>query len=273
MSLVVLAVVLAATCGLLGRWQWNRHVARDAVIAGIEANYDADPVPLAELLASPADPFGADDVWRPVSVVGHYDPDGTALLRNRPINDQPGFHVLVPFVVDGAANRAPGAPAVIVVDRGWVRTGEIGDRPDVVPAPPTGRVEITVRLRADEPPSSRDAPAGQVQAISIDQVLEAGGLDARAVDAYSAYGALAAERPGAPAAVGALPRPSTDPGSNLSYAFQWWTFAAGALIGFSRLAWLELHELDPATEPRSPRRGRGPSAEDEEDALIDSQLR
>jgi cytochrome oxidase assembly protein ShyY1 len=142
-----------------------------------------------------------------------------------------------------------------------------------VPRPPAGTLAITVRLRADEPPSARQAPAGEVQAISVAQVLAAGGLDPRSVDAYAAYGALATERSVVPQDVGVLPKPSTDPGSHLSYAFQWWTFALGALIGFSILARRELHEIDPAAGPTARvRRPRGPSAEEIEDALIDSQL-
>lgn len=286
-GLVLLAVVLAAGCGLLGRWQWNRHTARDAVIAVIEGSYGADPIPIRELLASPDAALAGDDVWRPVTVVGHYDTGGTALLRNRPVNGQPGFHVLVPFVVtgdaaDAGAGDAADRPVVLVVDRGWVPTGESRDRPDAVPASPAGTVEITVRLRADEPASARDAPAGEVQAISVDQVLAAGGTEPGAVRAYAAYGALANEQPSTTDAISPLPKPSIDPGSHLSYAFQWWTFALGSLIGFSVLARRELHEPDPESDP-SPRPGRsagpgrarrrrGPSAEDEEDALIDSQL-
>jgi len=278
-GLVLLALVLATACVLLGRWQWNRHVARNAVIAVIEASYGADPVPLADLLASPDAALAGADVWRPVTVIGHYDPAGTVLLRNRPIDGQPGFHVLVPFVVtggaaDGGAQNGTGTPAVLVVDRGWVRTGESSDRPDVVPAPPAGTVTITVRLRADEPASTRGAPAGQVQAISVRQVLAAGRTARGAVRAYAAYGALAAEQPAARDGVGPLPKPSTDPGSHLSYAFQWWIFALGALIWFPVLARRELRDEHP--EPgrtRGPPRPRGPSAEDEEDALIDDQLR
>ncbi|RYV50543.1 SURF1 family cytochrome oxidase biogenesis protein [Pengzhenrongella frigida] len=282
-GLVLLAVVLAVTCGLLGRWQWNRHLARDAVIAVIEAGYGADPVPLADVLDSPGDALAGDEVWRPVTVVGHYDAGATALLRNRPINSQAGFHVLVPFVVTDPAQagsaplEAGDRPAVLVVDRGWIPTGESSERPDTLPAAPSGTVEITVRLRADEPPSARDAPDGEVQAISIDQVLAAGGRDPADVDAYAAYGALATEESAVPDDIGVLPKPSTDPGSHLSYAFQWWTFALGSLIGFSILARRELHEAsagDPTGRPARPtgRRGKGPSAEEIEDALIDSQL-
>lgn len=288
-GLVVLAVVLAVTCSLLGRWQWNRHTARDAVIAQIESSYAADDVPLADLLAGPAATLPGDDVWRPVTVVGHYAASSTALLRNRPINGQAGFHVLVPFVVTGPADPTTATtvdpasipasgerPAVLVVDRGWVPTGESSDRPDAVPAPPDGTIEIVVRLRADEPVSARDAPSGEVQAISVDQVLAAGGIDPGTVDAYAAYGALATEQSRVPDDVGILPKPSIDPGSHLSYAFQWWTFALGSLIGFAILARRELHEPDPAAEPPDPSgrpgRRKGPTAEEIEDALIDSQL-
>ena len=65
-GLVALALVLAVTCGLLGRWQWNRHIARTGVIAQIENSYGADPDPLADLLATPAATLADDDVWRPV---------------------------------------------------------------------------------------------------------------------------------------------------------------------------------------------------------------
>jgi cytochrome oxidase assembly protein ShyY1 len=285
-GLVVLAVVLAVVCSLLGRWQWNRHTARDAVIAQIESSYGADPVPLSELLADPTAALPADDVWRPVSVVGHYAADATALLRNRPINGQAGFHVLVPFIVTGPTADPTADPtsgqsegtrrAVLVVDRGWVPTGQSSDRPDALPAPPDGTVEIVVRLRADEPVSVRDAPRGEVQAISVDQVLTAGGIAPGTVDAYAAYGALSTEQSRVPDDVGVLPKPSIDPGSHLSYAFQWWTFALGSLIGFSILARRELHESDPGAEPPDPSgrpgRRKGPTAEEIEDALIDSQL-
>jgi len=269
-GLVLLAIVLAVTCGLLGRWQWNRHVDRDAVISGIEANYDASPVPLEQLLAAPGAAVPDAEVWRPVTAVGHYETEHTALLRNRPVDGENGYQILVPFVVTGAG--AGSADAVIVVDRGWVPLGP-NDRPSSVPAPPSGSVEITVRLRADEPASPRGAPAGQVQAISTAQVLAAGGIDAATVSTYRAYGVLSTEKPAAATALEPLVKPSLDPGSHLSYAFQWWTFALGALIGFTRLGWLELHEPEPGApaEPGRARR-RGPTAEEAEDALIDSQL-
>ncbi|WP_298460139.1 SURF1 family protein [uncultured Cellulomonas sp.] len=265
-GLVAIAVALAVVCTLLGLWQWHRAESRSAAIAVVESNFAADPVPLDAVLDSPGDALAEDEVWRPVRVSGRYDADAAVLLRNRPVNGRPAFHVLVPFVVD----RPDGGTAVLVVDRGAITTDQdAGDVP-----PPAGPVDLVVRLRAGEPTSPRDAPAGQVQAIAVGQVLEAGGASDD-VPAYRAYGALVSEDPAAQAALGPLPEPSTDPGSHLSYALQWWTFALGSLIGFSVLARRELTASDdePGAEPTPPRRRRAPSAEDIEDALIDAQLR
>lgn len=277
-ALVVLAVALSVTCTFLGRWQWHRHVARDAEIRIIEQNYDGAPVALEELLPTADAPLDTHDVWRQATVTGRYDASATVLLRNRPIDGNPGYHVLVPLVV----TRGGQAGAVLLVDRGWVPTSDTGDADVVVPAPPSGDVAVTVHLRQDEPAVTRDAPAGQVQRITIAHVLEVGGLEvgadgsgdagSGATAVYRAYGALVDEDP-APAAVpGALPRPSTDPRAHLSYAFQWWTFALGALVGFSVLARRELVEpSEEPVEPRTVRRRRSPSAEDEEDAILDAQ--
>jgi cytochrome oxidase assembly protein ShyY1 len=273
-GLVATAVGLAAVCTVLGLWQWHRHETRSAAIAVVEANFEAEPVPLQDVL-SPAEPLGDDEVWRRVTVTGRYDADAAVLLRNRPVGGQVGFHVLVPLVT----RAADGSEALLVVDRGWIPDDLTAD--DAAPAP--GEVDVVVRLRQDEAPSRRDAPAGQVQAIAVDQVLDAGGADD--LPAYAAYGALVSEDPAGSGRLGALPRPSTDPGSHLSYALQWWTFALGALVGFSVMARRELVEGDeanpsrpgeaaePARTPPAPaRRRRARSAEDEEDALIDAQL-
>lgn len=293
-GLLLLAVAVSTACVFLGRWQWHRHVARDAAIRLVETNYEADPVPLAEFLPEPGAVLDPDDAWRQATVTGTYDADATVLLRNRPVDSQPGFHVLVPLVQDDGS--------VLVVDRGWVAWDDDASGEIAVPDPPAGEVTLTVHLRPDEPATERGAPAGQVQAINVDQVLAAGGSPAQS---FGGYGAVLDEDPAATTALGRLPAPSTDPGSHLSYAFQWWTFALGSLIAFGWLARRELlegaeeagqphpHENgasapDPtdtpapsAAQPRaastrppraSPRRRSRPSDEDTEDALIDSQL-
>jgi cytochrome oxidase assembly protein ShyY1 len=267
-GLVLLAVAVSVACVFLGRWQWHRHVARDAAIQLVKQNYAADAVPLDDLLPEPGAVLDPDDVWRQVTVTGTYDADATVLLRNRPVDGQPGFHVLVPLDLgDGSA---------LVVDRGWVAWDDDASGEVSVPAPPEGEVAVTVHLRADEPASDRSAPAGQVQAIDVEQVLAAGGAQ---VESFGAYGAVVDEDPAAPDRLGALPEPSVDPGSHLSYAFQWWTFSVGSIAAFGWLARRELLEgaalADGTTPapPSTPRRRRHPSDEDTEDALIDAQSR
>jgi cytochrome oxidase assembly protein ShyY1 len=47
---VALTIVFAIVCGLLSWWQWSRRVEAVDEIAKIEANYDAAPVALDDLL-------------------------------------------------------------------------------------------------------------------------------------------------------------------------------------------------------------------------------
>ena len=92
-----------------------------------------------------------------------------------------------------------------------------------------------------------------MQAISAEQVLAAGGVEG---ETYDAYVAMTAEDPSVEPVPGTLAAPSTDPGSHLSYAFQWWTFALGGLVAFCLGARRELQDErdaaaadDPAPTP------------------------
>ncbi|MBE1875739.1 SURF1 family protein [Myceligenerans pegani] len=297
----VAAVLLATLCLVAGRWQWDRYEDRSAQIDLIEANWSAAAVPVEDVLDGPGAVLPDDAVWQPVTLTGRYESDATVLLRNRPVHSTPGYHVLVPFVAEH-----PDAPdgIVVVIDRGFVPLGADGSAPASVPEAPAGEVEVTASLRLDEPPSSRGAPEGQVQAISTAQVLAAGPDGAAWADGRTvgAYGALRAEEPRPATAPVALPAPDTDPGSHLSYAFQWGVFSVGAIAGYV-LLWrrergalrgatvsagdllLAAPDVDAATggttsRARRPARpgARGllsrPTADsDDEDALIDSQLR
>lgn len=279
LGVVALGLVVATACVLLGRWQWTRHVARADAAALVTGNYDAAPVPLAELLP-PGTGLDPDDEWRAVSVGGRYVDDATVVLRNRPVGGRPAVHVLTPFVVD----PDDGGPAVLVVDRGWLAAGS-EESDDGVPAAPEGEVDLVVRLRPTEP-AGRAGPPGQVYRVDPPAVLRAGdAVDAvGALPVLGAYGVLAVEDPSVEPAPTVLPAPDTSLGSHLSYAFQWWAFAVGALVGVVVLARRERSALDAAG--RRPGVGGGfpvggggrdrprrrPTAEDEEDALIAAQL-
>lgn len=287
---LLVALLVSVGCVGAGLWQWSRHEVRGAAIALVERNHGAEPVDVGELLA-PGRPLAADDVWRPVTVRGTYLPSAV-LLRNRPVEGRPGFHVLAPLLV----TEGPLRGGVLVVDRGWVPLGEDGGTVDA-PSLPAGEVDVVVHLRSAEAPSPRDAPAGQVQAIAPDQVRAAAtaagdvGEGWPADATLAAYGALVSEDGARPAGLGALPEPSRDPGSHLSYAFQWWVFALGALGTGVVLVVRGVREraaeaADDGTAasaagtgpapgggdaPRPGRARRRPTAEEEEDALLDAQ--
>ena len=304
-SVALIGLLVAAGCVLAGRWQWGRYLTRSEAARVVEANYDATAVPLADLLPGAGSTVTDEVLWRPAIVTGHYEPARTALLRNRPVLGQAGFQVLVPFVLDaGAIDAGSGSPTVLIVDRGWVATNDAGGSPSSVPTPPAGTVRLVVRLRAEEPSVVGAAPSGQTYRISRADVRSAWGSARPTTGAvwssdelYPAYGILASEDPAPSTPLGAIPAPDTSTGPHLSYAFQWWVFAIGALIGTGVLVHRDIldtrpgplaaaGEVDGASGPPAPRDGarrtpaartrrrpRRPSAEDEEDALVEAQLR
>ncbi len=251
---VALTVVFAVVCGLLSWWQWSRRVDAVDEIAKIDANYDATPAALDDLLP---ELDAADDSaeWRPVVMTGEYLTDEQLLVRNRPRNSAAGFEVLVPLLLaDGT---------VFVVDRGWVPAGSTPEAPESVPAAPSGEVTVVVRLKPGEPEiPGRGAPEGQLATVRLPDV-------AALVDAptYTGmYGLLVAEDP-APAE-SPLPafRPTEDEGPHLSYALQWIAFGIMAFVG---LVWAVRRERKIAA-------GNAPVVRRErdaevEDALLDAQ--
>jgi cytochrome oxidase assembly protein ShyY1 len=240
---VLVAVLVAVGCVAAGAWQWSRHTDRSAAVAVVERNYGAPVAELAELV-DPDRPLPADAEWRRAAVSGRYVGE-PVLLRNRPVSGTPALHVLQPFLVaDG-----PLEGAVLVVDRGWVPSGEEGDGL-VVPTPPAGPADVVVRLRQEETSSGRDAPPGQVQEIVVDDVRAASGAPAEWSDGagLALYGGLVSEDGAAAPGLGRLPTPQTTLGTNLSYAFQWWVFALGALAAPVVLRRKEQRDAEDAAE-------------------------
>lgn len=253
-AVVAVAVVVAAACTLAGLWQWQRHTTRSETIATIEANADAPPVPIEDVLGV-ARPLDDDDAWRPARVSGEYLPGATVELRNRPVGGRPAVGVLeVLSVTEGDL-----AGTALVVHRGWLSPDDLAAG---VPAPPEGRVELTVRVRPGEAPST--ASGRQVRAISVEQVIAAADAD---LTPLPGYGVLLDEDGSPPDGLQQVPLPELGFGSHLSYAFQWWLFAAGALVGAVVLIRRDAHADD---APAAPRRRRRPTAEEEEDAILDA---
>jgi cytochrome oxidase assembly protein ShyY1 len=269
---ISLAVVFAIACAFLSNWQFSRNEERSAQLALVEANYDAVPVPLADVIPA-GERLAPEDQWRPVELVGRYLPDDQLLVRNRPHGGTAAFEVLVPFqLADGR---------VLLIDRGWVPPGEDQPEPDAVPAPPEGEVTVIARLKPGEPlPSSgRSAPAGQVPTINLEAVAESVASETSQGLERSAYGILVSEDPAPATAPQPLEDPSADPGPHLSYAIQWILFA---IMGFVFIVYVirterrhrreeaeDAEREDSGPAPRAAPGRRDRDAEDE-DALLDA---
>ena len=270
----LLVCLLAAACSALGMWQLDRRDAVRADIGIVEENYDADPVPYDPALFEAYDPATE---WQPVTLTGTYDTAGQRVVRNRPLNGRPGYEVLVPLRLDDGT--------AVTVNRGWLPIGnDEAGRPDAVPAPPEGEVEVTVRIRPAEPAVDRGAPEGQLASID----LQAYAAELEYPLAAGSYGVMASESPAPAEKPQALAVPERSEGTHLSYAMQWFAFGLLMFVGLGYAAyqeaqnrrWAELgmdedeedgmHSVLPRTRPKPQRARKRPTQEEEEDAILDA---
>lgn len=265
---IAFAVVFAIACGFLSAWQLARSKEAAAANALVAANFDSTPTPLATELPS-LTAYSSKQEWTRVTVTGTYERDKELLVRNRPLNGNPGFEVLTPLrTVDGT---------LFLIDRGWVPTGNDRDAPDHIPPAPTGTVTVVARLKASEPAiPGRTAVGMQLGTIQLSVVKQK--LDG--ADIYTgAYGLLDSQTPtpaSSPIPTVTTP-PSQDEGLHWSYMVQWIIFA---LIGFFGLGYALLTEYrkrnedDPVELARAVERERKRalrrSDADIEDELLDA---
>jgi len=203
---LLLAAIFATACVFLGRWQMDRRAESLAEINRVVTNYSATPISFNQA----RDDFSALDPakeWTQVELKGTYDPDGQRIVRNRPLNGQPGYEVVVPFKLASGET--------VVIDRGWLPIGNKNPgSPDSIPAPPAGPVTAVVRLKHGEPQLDRGAPAGQLASIDLPTYADQLGYPVLT----GAYGQLASESPAPTEAPMAFPMPATEEGTHLSYS-------------------------------------------------------
>ncbi|GAB14223.1 hypothetical protein ARGLB_058_01060 [Arthrobacter globiformis NBRC 12137] len=275
---LLLAAIFATGCVFLGRWQMDRRAETLAEIQRVTSNYSATPVTFDQA----RDEFNQLDPsreWTQVELQGSYDVDGQRIVRNRPLNGQPGYEVVVPFkLVSGET---------VVIDRGWLPIGnKTPGRPDSIPAPPSGQITAVVRLKHSEPTLQRGAPEGQLASIDLPTYAAELGYPLLT----GAYGQLASETPPVSDMPQPFPMPSVDEGTHLSYSLQWFAFGILMFVGFGYAARqqarnaamdaedAEVLDGEPAhtaagarRRPPVPRKRKRPTAEEEEDAILDAQ--
>ena len=218
------AVTFVIVFVLLGMWQLRRHDERSEFNAVVTTRLAADPVPLPALDVVAADPERVE--WLPVTVTGSYQVDDEVLLVARTLRGRSGHDILTPLRV---------GDVTIIVDRGWVPI-DAGDPPISGAEPPPGRVTVTGVLRTTQVRGTfgpTDPANGVLDRISRVDVTR---LDQQTGDPlYPMWIQLTEQVPvgGAFPEVQALPE--TDAGPHLSYAVQWFAFAAIIVVAYPLL--------------------------------------
>jgi surfeit locus 1 family protein len=227
-SLIGVALVLAAAavCVRLGFWQLDRLEQRRARNAALREAMALPPLRLdaavlPEVMAAPERFLN-----RRVVVRGVYDPAGEVVLRGRSREGRPGVHLATPL-------RIAGAEGAVLVNRGWVPSPDaatVDPRPFAEP----GAREVRGILQEVPRTEDRGAPApGARGGVPTHRRLDLAEVRARAP--YPVLPLYVQQLPDPslrepPHRVGA---PELSEGSHLSYAVQWFSFAAIAVIGLA----------------------------------------
>ncbi|WP_207345991.1 SURF1 family protein [Arthrobacter sp. E3] len=278
-----MALVFAIACVALGNWQMNRRNAVVENINKIQQNYSGTVVDYADA-ATNFDALDPAKEWTQVRLKGTYQTADQRVVRNRPLNGAAGYEVVVPLRLENGDT--------VIIDRGWLPIGnKVPGHPDTVPQPEAGVVTVVARLKPAEPQLNRGAPEGQLASIELNDYAAQLNYPIKT----GAYGQLASETPAAASNPVPFPAPSIDEGSHLSYALQWIAFGILAFVGFGYAARMqrrnddydaleaaesgipaeELYGRGSAFHPRRHQKvrkpGARPTAEEAEDALLDSQ--
>jgi surfeit locus 1 family protein len=214
LTIVGIAVVVAAVCVALGLWQLRRLSDRRALNDEILLARAAPAV-----LAGSASDIESLAPYRRVIVRGTYDVDAEVLLYGRSLREQPGHEVVTPLVFDDGS-------AVLVI-RGWVPFSIAARAPVTEASPSARRVLVEGWLVPPETTGeSRPDRDGVVRTLDIE------GIGDGVTDDLAPLAIQLHEQDPAPASLPEpVPLPQLSEGPHLSYAIQWFSFAAIALVG------------------------------------------
>ena len=216
-AFVALAIALGALFVRLGVWQLDRRAERRAMNEGVHARLRVAAGPFEEL------PATSEATNRRASVSGTPDFANEIIVTGRSRNGSPGVYLLTPL-------RVAGRDTAIIVNRGWVYSPDAAtvDLARWRERRSTFNGFIQRFPAAASPAASGGRPTSTARVVRVPTVPAIARL--LPYPAYAFY--LVAQDSAAGDSVPVrLAPPVPSDGPHLSYAIQWFAFAAIALIG------------------------------------------
>jgi surfeit locus 1 family protein len=218
----VISIVTVCFCALtisLGNWQTRRAHEKEALQYKLDQRAKLAPITI------PTSEVNAEDFdRRPVYVRGSYDAAHSILLDNKVYQGRVGYQVLTPLRI-GASER------YVLVDRGWVAAGRTRQALPQIQTP-SGEQKIegmAVLPSAKIFELARDETPGKVwQNLVLARYAKWSGLKLQPVviEQHSAA---------ADGLVRDWPRPDVGIERHRSYALQWYSFCALAVLFYVAL--------------------------------------
>jgi surfeit locus 1 family protein len=218
----LIVVAGTALCIRLGIWQLDRLEQRRAFNAHVEAMWAAHSLSLPDEIAQDLTTME----YRAVQASGSYDFDNQVALRNQYWQDQYGFHLLTPLLLeDGTA---------VLVDRGWI-PGEGGDdTTNWENYTESAEISITgiIRLGHQEPdvggvPDEQSGLLRFWNNVNLERLNEQ-----MAYELLPVYIQLDIDDTDSQPPIAYQPEIELTEGSHLGYAGQWFAFATILFLGY-----------------------------------------
>ena len=155
LALVMLGLVLGGACGAAGVWQWHRFGQKKTADDELRAAAAQPSAPVDEVL-TPGRTVDDTVRFRTITATGRYDGTQQLLVRQRQVDDTPGFLVITPL--------RTGSGRTLFIDRGFVpATGAA----TLTPTPPDPPARADRGHRAG--PAERERRTGQRVARAADR--------------------------------------------------------------------------------------------------------
>jgi surfeit locus 1 family protein len=222
-------LAMCALCVRLGFWQLDRLAQRKARNHALTAAMAMPVLDYDSPTAAAIEREPARFINRRMRVTGTYDPAGEIVLRGRSNQSSPGVHLVTPMMV-------PGAPRAVLVNRGWVPSSDaatVDARPYAEPG-----TRVVTGILQEIPRNTRAAGEPATTRINGAAVVTYRRLDLDALRSRERRPLLSlylqqlpatdTAKPGSPVRIALPPQ---DNGPHLSYAVQWFSFAAIGVIG------------------------------------------